>query len=168
MMTAYMLEAVGTGGKAGGQPKDAVLYVTQNLYNEAGETTGSRLKRLLLDENGRPMSVSWQAVLKVPMATRTANKVTEAVRVQCRYEFMNPEYPDLADAARMPLMVTAQLKTNRETIAKMRGCAPHQVDLAECAKMLKEYCADLAPWVNDDGTFKPAPKATAKKTTKKK
>jgi hypothetical protein len=168
IQTAFRLEAVGTGGKAGEQPSNCLLYVVQTTYNETtGAETGERIAGLVNDpKNGRPIVASWTAI--ADGSNRTMNTVTEGIREQFRSEFMTP-FHGVCDVARKPLEVKAALETVRRNAAIARNVAGHTVSLPECAAILKLMNPALAPWVNDDGTFRPeAPKAAPKKKTAKK
>ena len=117
-------------------------------------------------KNGRPIVAGWTAVAEG--SNRTMNTVTEGVREQFRSEFMTPFY-GVCEVAKKPLEVKAALETVRSNAAIARNVAGHTVSLSECAAILKLVNPALAPWVNDDGSFKPeAPKTAAKKKTTKK
>lgn len=171
IQTAFRLEAVGTGGKAGEQPSNCLLFVVQTTYNEkTGAETGERIAGLVNDpKNGRPIVASWTAI--ADGSNRTMNTVTEGIRDQFRDEFMTPLH-GVCDKAAKPLEVKAALTKIRRDAAQARNVAGHQISLTECAAILKLMIPGLAPWVNDDGSFCPpveeAPKAAPKKKTAKK
>ncbi len=168
IQTAFRLEAVGTGGKAGEQPSNCLLFVVQTTYNEkTGAETGERFAGLVNEpKNGRPIVASWTAI--ADGSNRTMNTVTDGIREQFKAEFTTSFY-GVCEVAKKPLEVKAALATVRKNAATARNVPGHQVSLSECAAILKLMNPALAPWVNDDGSFKPeAPKTAAKKKTAKK
>ena len=168
IQTAFRLEAAGTGGKAGEQPTNCILYVYQTTYNEeTGAETGERIVGLVKDpKNGREFIPSWVSV--ADGSTRTMKTLTEGIRQQFKAEFTTP-FHGVCEAAKKPMEIKAALATARRQAATARNVAGHTVSLSECAAIVKLMNPALAPWVNDDGSFRPeAPKTTAKKKTAKK
>tara|TARA_R100000008_G_scaffold32884_1_gene18494 strand:+ start:2635 stop:3240 length:606 start_codon:yes stop_codon:yes gene_type:complete len=165
---AFRIEAHPVGGKADGQPSNAVFYLVRDTFDEeTGEKTGARPEGFALaDENGRTVCVSWDSAAKKADTARTWNRVEEAARAAGWLRHLRGG-EGIPKEAKRPYEIEALMA---ETIALLsRFSNGAEVDRKQATTTAKTIRPDLAPWMDENGDFLPPPKkkTPAKKTAKK-
>ena len=165
---AYRIEAHPVGGKAEGEPSNAVFYLVRDTFDEeTGEKTGARPEGYALtDENGRTVCASWDSAAKKADTARTWNRVEEAARGAGWLLKLKGGH-GIPEEAKRPYEIEALMVETVALLARFSNGA--EVDRKQAATTAKTIRPDLAPWMDDDGNYLPPPKkkVPAKKSAKK-
>lgn len=161
----YRVVALPSGGKSDSAPTSAVLALYCDTFDANGNQQGDRLVDFLKDEQGRILTAAWASAAARLGSARTYNRIVESAYRDFRYFLREGE--GIPEEAKRPIAVRNLVDLARQTLATARKCKPREIGIEEVVPLAKSIDPALAPWINDDGSFKPESKS-AKKTAAKK
>ena len=165
---AYSVQVSPAGGKTGAQPSHAVLELVKQGYNEDGTPGDSSIVGVLKDADDfdRTFLIAWTSIAVETKSNRATNRVDTAIKAAWGTKLRSGA--GLPEAAKRPIEVAELMERARSMMVQYNP----GVTMEEVSAMAKGISSVLAPWINDDGTYRPEgePEAVeeSKKSTKSK
>jgi|TARA_R100000081_G_scaffold90718_2_gene66580 hypothetical protein len=161
----YRLVAMPGGGKDG-PPTQATFALYQDTFSDDGIPNGEELVSLLMDDCGTKLKhCAWVSAASRQGSARTWNAVEALAQKQFKYQLREGE--GIPEKAKRPIAVRNLIALARQTLAIGRKCSTLDISIEDAVPMAKMIDPAMAPWINDDGSYKPPAEETAKKATKK-